>query len=47
MTAAGFGLPEIMVAGGWRSGEMVGRYTQHLAARSGAMVKLAEQQERA
>ena len=47
LTAAGFGLPEVMQSGGWRTGEMVGRYTQHLAARRGAMAKLAEQQERA
>ena len=47
LTAAGFGLPEVMQSGGWRTGEMVGRYTEHLAARRGAMAKLAEQQERA
>ena len=47
LTAAGFGLPEVMVAGGWRSPEMVGRYTEHLAARRGAMAKLAERQNRA
>ncbi len=47
LAAAGFGLPEILIAGGWRSPTMVGRYTEHLAARSGAMAKLAERQNRA
>ncbi len=47
LAGAGFGLPEILIAGGWRSPEMVSRYTEHLAARRGAMAKLAERQNRA
>jgi integrase len=47
LTAAGFGLAEVMQAGGWKSGEMVARYTERLQARRGAMAKLAVLQNRA
>ena len=46
MVSAGFSLPEIMVAGGWRSPEMVARYSEHLQVRSGAAAKLAAKQNR-
>jgi hypothetical protein len=35
-----------MQAGGWKSGEMVARYTERLQARRGAMAKLAALQNR-
>ena len=44
--AAGIGLAEVMQAGGWKSGVMVARYTEHLQARRGAMSKLAAMQDR-
>ncbi len=47
LAAAGFGLPEILVAGGWRSPTMVGRYTERQAAAGGAMARLAQRQNRA
>ena len=47
LAAAGFGLPETMVAGGWRSPEMVGRYTERQAVAGGAMARLAQRQNRA
>lgn len=46
LVAAGFGLAEVMQAGGWRTGEMVARYTEHQQARRGAMAKLAALQNR-
>ncbi len=46
MVSAGFSLPEILVAGGWRSPEMVQRYSEHLKVRSGAAAKLASKQNR-
>src|SRR6185312_6059819 len=47
LTAGGFGLNDIMLAGGWRSPQMVARYTERLAVRRGAMAKLAVMQDRA
>ena len=46
LTAAGFGLAEIMHNGRWKTGEMLMRYTEHLQARRGAMAKLAALQNR-
>ncbi len=46
MVAAGFSLPEIMVAGAWQSPAMVSRYSEHLQVRSGAAAKLAAKQNR-
>ena len=46
MVSAGFSLPEIMVAGAWKSPEMVSRYSEHLQVRSGAAAKLAAKQNR-
>ena len=37
---------EVMQAGGWKSPQMVARYTEHLQARRGAMSKLAAKQGR-
>ncbi len=39
-------LAAVMQAGGWRSPEMVARYTERLMARRGAMARLAEIQGR-
>lgn len=47
MVAAGFSLPEVMQAGGWKSPEMVARYSEHLQAHNGAAAKLAAMQNRA
>jgi len=47
MVAAGFALPEIMQAGGWKSPVSLARYSEHLAVRKGAAAKLAAQQRRA
>ena len=46
LTAAGFGLAEIMQNGRWKTGETLMRYTEHLQARRGAMAKLAVLQNR-
>ena len=46
MVASGFSLPEIMQAGGWKSPDMVARYSEHLQARQGAAAKLAAIQNR-
>ncbi len=46
MVAAGFSLPEVMQAGGWKSSGMVARYSEHLQARNGAAAKLAAMQNR-
>jgi len=46
MVAAGFSLPEIMVAGAWKSPAMVSRYSEHLRVRTGAAAKLAAKQNR-
>ena len=46
MVAASFSLAEVMVAGGWRSPEMVSRYSEHLQVRNGAAAKLAMLQNR-
>ncbi len=47
MVAAGFSLPEVMQAGGWKSASTVARYSEHLIARKGAAAKLAARQNRA
>lgn len=47
MAAAGIELPAIMQAGGWKSPEMVARYTERLTAKRGAAAKLAALQHRA
>ena len=44
--AADLSIAEVMPAGGWRSPQMVARYTEHLQARRGAMAKLAAKQNR-
>lgn len=46
MVASGFSLPEVMQAGGWKSPDMVARYSEHLQARNGAAAKLAAIQNR-
>ena len=46
MVSAGFSLPEIMLSGGWKSPEMVSRYSEHLQVRKGAAAKLAAKQNR-
>ena len=46
LTAAGFGLAEIMQNGRWKTAETLMRYTEHLQARRGAMAKLAVLQNR-
>jgi integrase len=46
MVAAGIELPAIMQAGGWRSPEMVARYTERLAVRRGGSARLAVTQGR-
>jgi integrase len=46
MVAAGVELPAIMQAGGWRSPEMVARYTERLAVRRGGSARLAVAQGR-
>ena len=47
MVAAGFALPEVMQAGGWKSPATVALYSEHLIARKGAAAKLAARQNRA
>ncbi|MGI4946993.1 MAG: tyrosine-type recombinase/integrase [Janthinobacterium lividum] len=47
MDAANIGMAGIMSAGGWKSPEMVGRYTSQQATRRSGAAKLAEQQGRA
>jgi len=47
MTAAGFGLSEIMQAGRWKSPAMPARYSENQQARRGAAAKLAALQDRA
>ena len=47
MTAAGFGLSEVMQAGRWKSPAMPARYSENQAARRGAAAKLAALQDRA
>ena len=47
MVRLGIGLPSVMQAGGWKTAEMVGRYTKRLDARKGGAAKLAALQERA
>lgn len=46
LVAAGIALAEVMQAGGWRSPQMVARYSEHQGARQGAMAKLAKLQTR-
>jgi integrase len=46
LSAAGMGLIEIMQAGGWRTTQMVARYTENLEPMRGAMAKLAKIQNR-
>jgi len=46
MVAEGLGVAEVMQAGGWKSPDMVGRYTENQQARRGAMSKLAAKQGR-
>ena len=46
MVAAGFSLAEIMQAGGWKTPDMIARYSEHLQARNGASAKLAALQNR-
>ena len=46
MTQAGVALPAVMQSGGWKSPEMVGRYTRRLEARRGGAAQLAELQKR-
>lgn len=46
MAALGFGITETMQAGGWRSPEMIGRYTENQQAKRGAAAKLAAIQNR-
>ena len=40
LTAAGAALPEIMVAGGWKSPQMPAHYSRKLSARQGAMRRM-------
>lgn len=47
LASAGEDLPAIMQAGGWKSPTMVARYTERMAARRGAVARLAEKQGRA
>ncbi len=47
MIAAGFSLPEVMQAAGWKSPAMPARYSEHLLAKRGAAAKLATMQNRA
>ena len=42
LTAAGAGLPEIMVAGGWKSPQMPAHYARKLATQQGAMRRWLE-----
>jgi hypothetical protein len=42
LTAAGAALPEIMIAGGWRSPQMPAHYSRKLDARKGAMRRWLE-----
>jgi len=46
MIAAGFSLPEVMQAAGWKSPAMPARYSEHLLAKLGASAKLATMQNR-
>jgi len=46
MVRHGVELPAVMQAGGWRTGEMVGRYTRRLDARRSGAAKLAVLQNR-
>ncbi len=46
MIAAGFSLPEVMQAAGWKSPAMPARYSEHLLAKRGAAAKLASLQNR-
>lgn len=47
MVRHGVELPAVMQAGGWRTAEMVGRYTRRLDARRSGAAKLAVMQNRA
>jgi integrase len=47
MVECGIGLPAVMQAGGWRTAEMVSRYTRKISARRGAAAQLATTQGRA
>lgn len=47
LTAANFELAAIMQAGGWKSAEMVARYTQHLTAACGAVARYHAQRAEA
>lgn len=47
MIAAGFSLPEVMQAAGWKSPAMPARYSENLLAKRGASAKLAAIQNRA
>jgi hypothetical protein len=47
MVRHGIELPAIMQAGGWRTAEMVSRYTARLDARRSGAAKLAVLQNRA
>lgn len=46
MATRGIGLPSVMQAGGWKTAEMVGRYTKRLDARQSGAAKLAVMQDR-
>ena len=46
MVWAGLALPAVMQSGGWRSPEMVGRYTGRLEALRGGAAQLADLQKR-
>lgn len=46
LTAAGIDLPEIMLAGGWRTPAMPARYSEKLATKRGGMAKLSKRQGR-
>jgi integrase len=45
LTAAGAALPEIMVAGGWKSPQMPAHYSRKLQARQGAMRRMLRGEE--
>ena len=46
LTAAGAALPEIMVAGGWKSPQMPAHYSRKLQARQGAMRRMLRGEEK-
>ena len=44
LVRAGTGLPKLMQAGRWKSAAMPARYTEHLAARHGAVADFYRRQ---